>query len=111
MNLTNTHRAIRRARRRIIAQRFLSTLSWALCAALCVSLIALLAGRLIALEPPLWLPVALLGAAAIVSLLVTVVRRPGIEHTAARIDARLNLKDRLGTALHAQHLLTTQPFA
>ncbi|MEM6756683.1 MAG: hypothetical protein AAF586_05905, partial [Planctomycetota bacterium] len=100
--MASIERAIGRARRRMLVQRWLDRLAWALAAGLGAALLALLADRLMAVPVPVAAYGVIGGLAVLIALIAGYVGRPGEQDAAVRIDAGLGLKDRLGTALYLQ---------
>ncbi len=111
MPLIHTHRAIRKARRRLAVSRFLHILGWAwLVSAMLVALAVVIARSTgLPLEP--WWAGLPFAAGVIVALVGAFIPRPGANHVAIEIDQRLGLKDRLATALFAQSRAENDPFA
>ncbi|MEO0965404.1 MAG: hypothetical protein AAFY08_09810 [Planctomycetota bacterium] len=109
--MASIERAIGRARRRMLMQRWLDRLAWALAAGLGAALLALLADRLMAVPVPVAAYGVIGGLAVLIALIAGYVGRPGEQDAAVRIDAGLGLKDRLGTALYLQQSKADHPMA
>ena len=104
-------KAITRARRRLLLSAWMQWLGQFMLAAVAAGLLLLLTERLLALPVPMWVYAALAGLAAVAALITAVIHQPSRQHVAAMVDERLQLKDRLGTALYAQDLAESNPFA
>ena len=102
--MTAIQRSIAIARRRLLLQGWLTRLGWALVAATALVVAALVADRLFALMLSLWVYLPLVAVPVLLSPIVALWRRPGIDQTATMIDQRLALKDRIATALYASQL-------
>jgi len=102
--MTAIQRAIAIARRRLLLQGWLTRLGWALVAAAVLVAVALIADRLFALMLSPWLYLPLVAAPVLLSPIVALWRRPGVDQTATMMDQRLDLKDRIATALYASEL-------
>jgi len=109
--MPSIERAIGRARRRMLTQRWLHRLGWALSAGLAAALAALLADRLLAIPVPVAAYGVIAGLAVLIALIAGYVGRPDESAAATRIDAGLGLKDRLGTALYLQKSRMNDPMA
>jgi len=91
---------IRAIRRRLTVYLFLDTLVWTLLGALALSVLALVATRLMTLPfGPFEAAGALAGAAVIVALMIAASRRRTLLQAALAADERLGLRERLSSAL------------
>ena len=108
--MTPIVRSIARARRRLYLQHFLSVLGWLIVIALTLVGVLLCIDRLFAV--PIGRPLygVIGGLVLFVAIIWTWRRMPDAADTAATIDQRMGLKDRLGSALFAQNV-ETDPFA
>ncbi len=102
--MTATQRTIQRARRRWVWQSFLRAAGYALLIGLIVLLLLQPASQWWGFSIPVWIYGAAAGLALFVAAGWAWVRRPGVDQMAVRVDARLRLKDRLGTVLYAENL-------
>ncbi|MCE9591040.1 MAG: hypothetical protein K8S99_10990 [Planctomycetes bacterium] len=103
-------RSIGRARARIYLQDVLNDLGLSLVIALIAGMLLLTIDRLLSLGLGWWV-YALFAVTALATAPCTAwVRRPNDAATATLIDQRLNLKDRLATALYARRM-ADDPFA
>ena len=108
--MTAIQRSIAIARRRLLLQGWLTRLGWALVVAAVLVVAALVADRLFALMLSPWVYLPLVAVPVLLSPIVALWRRPGVDQTAAMIDQRLDLQDRIATALYALQL-EDNPFA
>jgi hypothetical protein len=95
---------VQRARRRLIAQQFLSIVVWSLFAALCVAVIAVVIPKIwvIRVESDVWMWSWFGGALAVglvTAMIWTYVVRRGALEAAIEIDRRFGLKERVSSAL------------
>lgn len=95
---------VRRARRRLVLQRFGHLVSWTLFGALLIALIAIAVPKIWPVEVDLQLwTVAWAGGAFVAGLVAaavtTYLTRPSLEQTAAEIDHRFALRERLSSSL------------
>ncbi len=98
------HRAIAIARRRLVAQTWLTAMGWSLLTGVAAATVALMAGRLLAIPMP-WPVFAVIGGVALIApIVLAAARRPEQSHVAVMVDDRLHLKDSLSTALYATAL-------
>ncbi len=100
--MTNVQRSIAQARLRIFLQSWLTMLGWLSLGGLLLGGLLMLAARLVGVPVPGASYLVTVGFVLVVAPLVAWGRRPGADVTATVIDHRLNLKDRLGTALYAE---------
>jgi hypothetical protein len=103
-------RSIARARVRLFVQESLQHLGWLALGAVAVAAVVLVTQRLLGWHVPWWVYVTLSAAAVAAAPLWAWLRLPSVPAVAAIIDKRLELKDRLATALYARRL-TADPFA
>jgi len=96
--LHKTRRVLVRARSRLTFNAWLRALGWSLLVAAAVATLLLAAVRLLSLALSPWVYLGLILAALIVSVGVAVFHRPTLAQTADHLDARLGLKNRLGSA-------------
>ena len=108
--MTAIQRSIGSARRRLFLQDWLTGFGRALVLGLLLAALLLLADRLFALLVPLRGYVLPVGVPLLVAPVVAWRRRPDRAEAAALLDQRLDLKDRLATALYAEQL-GDHPFA
>lgn len=104
-------RTVTRARRRLMLAAFIQFLGQFALAAVAAALLLVLTDRLLALAAPGWVYGVLAGLAVAAALVTAVITRPSRQHAAALVDDRLQLKDRLGTAMYAEALAENNPFA
>jgi len=100
---------VTKAQRRLWLIRTLRGLGWATLAGLVVAAAMLVADRVTALAVPAWAYAGLAVAVAVIVPVWAWLGRPGAHATAATLDDRLGLKDRLATALYAKQ--QAHPFA
>jgi len=104
-------RAIERARRRWWASSLLTWLGWLSLAGLGVAITMVLCGDLLALVSPWWAYLIVAGAVVLAAPIIAWTRRPSRAYMAELIDERLDLKDRLSTALYVASADASDPFA
>lgn len=109
--MTVVDRAINRALRRLVLQSAIDRFGQFAIAALAASLLLLLTERLLAIAVSWWVYLGLFIAAGLAAGLMAWITRPTRQHAAALVDERLKLKDHFGTALYAENLAQTNPFA
>ncbi len=103
-------RAIAAARRRIVAQHWLTATGWALLGGVALAGALVLLERLLATPIPFVSYYVLAGLAVLIPPVSAMLRRPTIPRAAVLVDERLKLKDRIATSLYAASL-TDDPFA
>ena len=92
-------RQVRRARRRLAAERFLNVLGWCWFAALLAALVAILADKFWPLGVESWAWVAgALGLGLLAAAVWTLLIRGGMLEAAIEIDHRFALKERVSSA-------------
>lgn len=98
------------ARRRTLLQDSLSVCGALALTTACVCLGLLLLQRLFTIPIPDWAYWSVAGVALALTPVITWCRRPSVQSLATMMDKRLNLKDRVGSALFASSM-TGNPFA
>jgi DNA repair exonuclease SbcCD ATPase subunit len=102
--MNQIYQQVQRARRRLLLQRFGHFVSWTLFVALLVALVAIAVPKIWPLDVTLesW-AVAWAGggfaAGLLLAVILTLVTRPSLEQTAAEIDHRFDLRERLSSSL------------
>jgi hypothetical protein len=91
--------------------RFLDAMAWGFFVVAVVVMVAIIIGRVLQYYVPhaQWVLLGAAGVAAIVAIVIGVLRRPGSLHAAVMIDERLELKEKFSTALHLRGV--NDPFA
>jgi len=97
-------RAVKRTRQRLMLGQALAAWGWAALAGLGAALLLVLVDRLSEAAVPLWSYAVLAALVVLAGPTIGWWYRPDEHTAAARLDARLGLKDRVATALHAKRL-------